>query len=84
MKKLHGIVQTACSLPTQNITSNILGFIEYMKKYIFTRIFKFLGFKVKLMAFIAIIKYEGSLSIDIMFPWDWKATKDQATHLFGD
>ena len=80
MKKLHGTVQTACSLPTRNITSNIVGFIEYMKKYIFTRIFKFVSFKVKIMAFIAIIKYGRTLSSDIKFPWDWKATKDQATH----
>ena len=76
MKKLHGTVQTACSLPTRNITSNIVGFIEYMKKYIFTRMFKFLGFKVKIMAVIDIIKYGRSLSIDIKCPWDWKATKD--------
>ena len=55
-----------------------------MKKYIFSRIFKCLGFKVKLMAFIAIIKKGRTLSSDIKFPWDWKATKDQATHLFAD
>ena len=38
VKTLHEPVQTACSLPTRNITSNTVGSIDYIEKYIFTKL----------------------------------------------